>query len=80
MMVSISRKKVVNKIILFPLDIILIPPARMKDSLKMYVSTTPESCFHLQEYLKNMQKLASNSRREVTLQKWLHLNLNDGFN
>ena len=58
-MVSTSRKKFVNKRILFPIDRncfrqkeILIPPARMKDSLKRYVSTTPRSCFHRQKYLK----------------------------
>ena len=56
MMASTSRKKVVNKIILFPIDKILIPQARMKDSLKRYVSTMRKSCFHRQKYLKKLVK------------------------
>ena len=60
---STSRKKAVNKIILFPIE-------RNSDyqnegvvnSSKRYVSTTWKSCFHRQEYLKKLrgEQTASN--------------------
>ena len=65
--VSTNRKKAVNKRIVFRQTETLIPPAKMKDSLKFYVSTTRKSCFHRQEYLKKPVKMVSNNRREVTL-------------
>ena len=35
---------------------ILIPQAKMKDSLERYVSTTRKSCLHRREYLKKIVK------------------------
>ena len=55
-----SRKhfffSIFHKRILFLVDKILIPQARMKDSLKRYVSISRKSCFHRQKYLKKLVK------------------------
>ena len=74
-----NRIKAVNKRLLFSIGRNSDSPARMKDSLKKYVSTTQKSCFRRQEYLKQPVKNGFQQQERLLHKKWLHLNLNNGF-
>ena len=66
-MVSKSRKKAVNKRILFPID-------RNSDSTSQNEGFVKKIRFHYAEKLLSPGGLSKKTRK-----KWLHLNLNNGF-
>ena len=58
----------------------LIPPARMKDYLKEYVSTKPKNCFAGRDIFKKTgRKWFPIVGERLLYKKWLYLNLNNGF-
>ena len=83
-MVSISRKKAVNKIILFPIDI-------NSDSTNQNEGFVKKIRFHYAGKLLSPGRISKKKKktRKIWLpivgetllyKKWLHLNLNNGFN
>ena len=79
-MVSTSRKKAINKRILFRID-------RNSDSTSQNEGSVKKICFQYAEKLLSPAGISKKTRKKwlpivgerLLYKKWLHLNLNNGF-